>query len=869
MTVSLAAAAGMPEDRIVKGAVSRIGAVIRQNQLNDATGQSGNNQYIIYLDVAELMAPQTELPFAVPFLHQGKGRGEELYVASDQVPVLEKKLADIKKTTGIAPYLVIIHNVPLMLQNKLGPNEKLEAVFKSQRKTNGSPGQLAEENSTVIGQKIRNGLGGVLKDAILFNWIRYIGVYLDEPQSGYYEVYNSTSYDVSKTAQDLVGEGILTVNGRTRPERANMFVDAISNGLTTYALAKPPTSGPGKEFYDKYYSVADDEKMLAIIANKINEMGQTLYDQYVKDAKDESNGWSNEDFKSFYNSLKAYEASYKKWLDLVGTEVDPERILLKYRYTPQPSGWFANLPVATRIKALKVINKGNLADIDNLFASAFEMEGYGGEQFALELISNTPDKDQDSLLKELGRESLLQTLVSKIDGDEFGQFVENIARFIENQYPPEKYAFTDLLARRHYIQFHGGFWGPANSKDFDDDGKVVLKVRKNFHFNYQSNFKVSPYDYVVVDFKKDFSIGGGKFLAGDRYKLPAIYCYYLFNEGNNKKIMTFTKGAINIALFAVGVGELKAAIEAGKAARIIIAAIDIGAFGADLVINEAFGEYLSEHHPNFLTAWNALNISYGVTRLAFELPGIARNVIKWGDAALADVKLTFSQKATLERIIAKAKEIANVPKKIRKLFEPSEWKLFEQRLSTLNLSHVRQLPRNIQALMGEFSDDLLRLLEADLQASASFKGLVEGNEQVLLAWKVLSVTPFRTGPKYLHYVANLADDVKLGAATIADYRATFFKEFTELVKEDYVVHHAIEQQVLKNFPTLFTSAEINSLENLRGIPKTVNSDLHLSRIRIQWNRFIENTPNPTRAQFMEKAKEIDDLYGNEFFPPIR
>ncbi len=89
------------------------------------------------------------------------------------------------------------------------------------------------------------------------------------------------------------------------------------------------------------------------------------------------------------------------------------------------------------------------------------------------------------------------------------------------------------------------------------------------------------------------------------------------------------------------------------------------------------------------------------------------------------------------------------------------------------------------------------------------------------------------------------------------------------VKGKVVVHHAIEQQVLKRHPNLFSKAEIHSLENLRGIPKSLNPDIHLSKIRKSWNRFYKNNPNPTRQQFLNEATEIDNLFGHLFTPPIR
>jgi len=74
--------------------------------------------------------------------------------------------------------------------------------------------------------------------------------------------------------------------------------------------------------------------------------------------------------------------------------------------------------------------------------------------------------------------------------------------------------------------------------------------------------------------------------------------------------------------------------------------------------------------------------------------------------------------------------------------------------------------------------------------------------------------------------------------------------------------------VLTRYPGVVTEEQIHSLENLRGIPNEVNSDLHLSQIRREWNQFYRQTPNATQEQLLQKATEIDTKYGNQFNPPI-
>ncbi|MFJ4434468.1 PAAR domain-containing protein [Pseudomonas sp. NPDC089395] len=107
-----------------------------------------------------------------------------------------------------------------------------------------------------------------------------------------------------------------------------------------------------------------------------------------------------------------------------------------------------------------------------------------------------------------------------------------------------------------------------------------------------------------------------------------------------------------------------------------------------------------------------------------------------------------------------------------------------------------------------------------------------------------------------------------GKAASDDYKATFFEAHPEQSGK-VVVHHAVEQQVQRRYPGLVKNEEMHSLENLRGIPKEVNSEVHLSIIRKEWNRFYREIPKPTKQQLLDKATEIDDMLGTKFSPPIR
>jgi hypothetical protein len=104
------------------------------------------------------------------------------------------------------------------------------------------------------------------------------------------------------------------------------------------------------------------------------------------------------------------------------------------------------------------------------------------------------------------------------------------------------------------------------------------------------------------------------------------------------------------------------------------------------------------------------------------------------------------------------------------------------------------------------------------------------------------------------------------STAVAGYRETFFRAHPQL-RGQVVVHHAIEQQVLKRYPGLFTEAEIHALNNLRGIPKGANPDLHLSQIRRAWNDFYRANPSATKQQIVDFAADLDTKFGSVFLPP--
>ncbi|MBW9154749.1 hypothetical protein, partial [Clostridium estertheticum] len=120
--------------------------------------------------------------------------------------------------------------------------------------------------------------------------------------------------------------------------------------------------------------------------------------------------------------------------------------------------------------------------------------------------------------------------------------------------------------------------------------------------------------------------------------------------------------------------------------------------------------------------------------------------------------------------------------------------------------------------------------------------------------------------------SGIAGGGKATEKVSTNYKETFFKKHPDL-RGEVVVHHSVEQQVLRKYPDIFTKEEIHAYESLRGIPKEVNSEVHLSKIRIEWNKFYKDIAKGkielTKENFLNKAKVIDGKFGDKFNPKIK
>lgn len=124
----------------------------------------------------------------------------------------------------------------------------------------------------------------------------------------------------------------------------------------------------------------------------------------------------------------------------------------------------------------------------------------------------------------------------------------------------------------------------------------------------------------------------------------------------------------------------------------------------------------------------------------------------------------------------------------------------------------------------------------------------------------------------LEYVRSLQkasfgnDGYKSFSGVKGKWKKLFPHTFDPSGKQTVVLHHAVEQQVTtKLWKGLISQEEMHSIKNLRGIPKDINGEVHLNEIRIIWNDFyrpfIQAGTRPSKQQLLDKATEIDNIYG--------
>jgi TANFOR domain-containing protein len=260
------------------------------------------------------------------------------------------------------------------------------------------------------------------------------------------------------------------------------------------------------------------------------------------------------------------------------------------------------------------------------------------------LIITTPDYDQKAMLDSLiktkdygGSNILLKGLIRDwggLDGADFGQVIEVICKWVQTSSPaPSTFSLDNAIAQNKIIHFKPGFWfGDFLTERITDTGKLYFKTTG---LSNSTSIEVGPYEYVYIRFDEDFKIGGVLIREGQALRFPSLYAYLLFNNENTSRLVQGGQLALDVALFATGVGEIRTAISAGKLGwRTYKAIVDVGLSVTDFTIRNSLQTKAdqSKELQSFLGSWSEFMVYYSVLSISSDiLSGIASNLRKQAD----------------------------------------------------------------------------------------------------------------------------------------------------------------------------------------------------------------------------------------------
>jgi hypothetical protein len=330
-----------------------------------------------------------------------------------------------------------------------------------------------------------------------------------------------------------------------------------------------------------------------------------------------------------------------------------------------PDNYFPKLTFQQRLNSLKILATGGLAVV----SWRGWLENGGTEGIALKLLFTTPEPERSKMLDSLvsgpainGRVHLLVALcadISGLDGDNFNRFIGELTRWIFEYRQSAEENLVKSVEEGRYLIFDPGIWGEAANYWFDSKGQIALSVRKNFTF-YKLEKHLHPYDWVNIQFTGATQYLNMPIRKGSTLRLPALFAYGLFNHIDRERLGAALETTLDIALMAVGVGEVALALKAGnsyrKAYLVTKSIVDLTAGMGDLVVSNVLAEKLNETDAGreFLNSWNTFQLYYGLGSLGLSGgEALVKQLRKQGDDLTQTAgNLSRTEKDEVEKIVA-------------------------------------------------------------------------------------------------------------------------------------------------------------------------------------------------------------------------
>lgn len=404
-----------------------------------------------------------------------------------------------------------------------------------------------------------------------------------------------------------------------------------------------------REFFEEIQKSPDVDRAKALeLARLLDQVKKDVYNEYLKlawkDRTEQEMGLYEIGFG--LNSVDQYEAALKDFIYMVQHKMEAlqkatklwfsapsdnqsgirEQILKKilWRFADQDYLAMSN---SQRDSVLKILVAGNLHSW-NL-----------GDQVAMKLVTRIPEEQQKNWMETLAQGNRLKTLFGGVDGDEFSEMIVTLSKMVTNNFKrPADFTPDAAALSGRYVPFKEGlFTGYVLENWIDDNGNINLSSRPQLTIDKQHAYGLKATDWVYISFKSPFRLNDKiKFDKNVRMPMPALMAYALFNEEKNRRWWETGKFTLDVALLAVGVGEISAAAQAAskleKIIRVTKAVADLGFGLGDIVINDVLAQKLSETREGqeFLETWNTIQLYYGIGSIGTEMGLYVHKLYKQG-----------------------------------------------------------------------------------------------------------------------------------------------------------------------------------------------------------------------------------------------
>ncbi len=379
-------------------------------------------------------------------------------------------------------------------------------------------------------------------------------------------------------------------------------------------------------------------------------------------------------------------STYDKWLEFLAdldealnqNQTDLSAILSKL---PQTWSTMTNLQFEELMRMMSVTDFENLSLENRLLLLRITADFSShdlGDLYLKNLIVYTPDKDQKALLSGLimyksrenkNNHSILQMLLRDwdgIDGQAFTEAVTTLSSWaVRHSPPPETFTIERALAEKKFIDYNEGVWlGDIFEEEFTTNGDIFLSAQPQLGFS-STQVKARPFEYIYIRFHEEYMLGSYQITAGQEVKLPALFAYMLFNNQNTERIRVGTRLAFDVAMLALGVGELNLALRAQNSWRLYKAIADVGISIADIGITNALAPYVekSQKGKQLLSHWNTFMLFYAVGSVGEVVYSAALNNMRYTADEMISQGILVQEDGTLKALSSGEKlEIDNMVK---------------------------------------------------------------------------------------------------------------------------------------------------------------------------------------------------------------